>query len=95
MGFDVNFNNKPVIQGAQSAHDGGAGNLGYFERGGENGEHDKHSKDTSIFDGEETDSFKKSTDEEEDFEPFSIANFIAKIILALKDLVKKIFKTNS
>jgi len=94
MGFDVNFNNKPVIQGAQSAHDGGAGNLGYFERGGENGEHDEHSKNTSIFDGEEADSFKKSTEVEEEFESFSIANFIAKIILAIKDLLKKIFKLN-
>jgi len=95
MGFDVNFNNKPVIQGAQSAQDGGAGNLGYFERGGEKDEHNELSKNTSIFDGDSADSFKKSSDEEEDSEPFSIANLIARIILAIKDLLRKIFKLNS
>lgn len=92
MGFDVNFNNKPVIQGAQSTHDGGAGNLGYFERDGEKGEHEDHSKNNSIFGKDETDSFKKSTDIDDESEPFSIANFIARIILAIKDLFAKIFK---
>lgn len=93
MGFDVNFNNKPVIQGAKATQDGGAGNLGYFERGGEHKDHENFAKDSSIFEGEEIDSFKKST-EEEDEEPFSMANFIAKIILAVKDFLRKVFKLN-
>lgn len=86
MGFDVNFNQKPIIQGAQSAHDGGAGNLGYFEQG----ENEERKKNGSIFSGEETDCFKKSGDKDISEEEFSIAKFIAKIILVIKDWFRKI-----
>lgn len=88
MGFDVNFNNKPIIQGAQSSQDGGAGNLGYFEQG-EKEENAK--KNSSIFSqSQETDTFKKSDDVDSE-NSFSFAKFIAEIILAIKDLFKKIF----
>ena len=87
MGFDVNFNNKPVIQSAQSSQDGGAGNLGYFERG----EKDGKAKDKSIFGEEDTDSFKKISEINEETEDFSLSKLIAQIILAIKDWFKKIF----
>ena len=88
MSFDVNFNQKPIIQGAQSAQDGGAGNLGYFEQGASG---EGHQKNKSIFD-EEVDTFKKSDQEPDSSEDFSIAKFIAKLILAVKDWFKKLFK---
>lgn len=87
MGFDVNFNNKPVIQSAQSAQDGGAGNLGYFERE----EKEKNdSKNKSIFSEQESDSFKKSGDIDIETD-FSISKIIAQFILTIKDWLKKIF----
>lgn len=87
MGFDVNFSNKPIIKEAQSMqNDGGAGNLGYFEQG----EKEKKAKDKSIF-SEETDSFKKSGEPEEVSDDFSISNWIAKVILAVKDWFRKTF----
>lgn len=90
MGFDVNFNNKPIIQEAKSMqNDGGAGNLGYFERE----EKEKNGKkNSSIFSEQEADSFKKSTDGSEDLESFSISKFIAQIILSVKDWFKNLFK---
>lgn len=87
MGFDVNFNNKPIIKGAKETHDGGAGNLGYFEQ-----EKKKQAdKNKSIFAGsEEIDTFGNPKEEEE--ESFSISKFIAQIILTVKDWLKKLFK---
>lgn len=87
MGFDVNFNPKPIIKETQAMHDGGAGNLGYFEQ-----EKKKQSdKNKSIFAGsEEIDTFGNPKEEEE--ESFSISKFIAQIILAVKDWFKKLFK---
>jgi len=91
MGFDVNFNNKPVIREAQSMqNDGGGGNLGYFEQGHEK---DKN-KDVSVFPdghGEIADSFQhegEAFDTDED--DFSFAKLIAQIILAIKDFFRKI-----
>lgn len=92
MGFDVNFsNNKPVIQSAQGSQDGGAGNLGYFER--EQGEKEDSKKGESIFWEEDIDTFQKTGDNLEDVESdFSISKFIAQIILTIKDFVKKLLK---
>ena len=88
MGFDVNFNNKPMIQSAQSSQDGGAGNLGYFEQGEKEGKDKK--RDKSIF-KDETDSFKKSSLEDESIEEFSISRFLAQVILTIKAWAKKLF----
>lgn len=90
MGFDVNFNNKPIIQSAQSSQDGGAGNLGYFEHGEKEEKHKKEDN-SSIFSAQESDSFKKSGVDESD-ETFSFSKFIAEIIIAIKDWFKKLFK---
>lgn len=89
MGFDVNFNNKPIIQEAKSMqNDGGAGNLGYFERE----EKDKENKkSSSIFAEPEADSFKKSSDSGDELESFSVSKFIAQIIMAVKDWFRKLF----
>jgi len=88
MGFDVNFNNKPMIQSAQSSQDGGAGNLGYFEQGEKENKDKK--RDKSIF-KDETDSFKKSSVGEGEEEDFSISRFIAQIILTVQAWFKKLF----
>lgn len=85
MGFDVNFNNKPVIAETQQTHDGGAGNLGYFEQDAQK----ENAKNKSIF-SEEHDSFEKGGKQNED-EGFSIAKLIAEIILAVKTWIKKLF----
>lgn len=88
MGFEVNFN-KPIIQESQSAQDGGAGNLGYFES---EEEKKKKEKDKSIFsEAKEKDSFEKHGSNEGDSENFSISRLIAQIILAIKDWFKKTF----
>lgn len=87
MGFDVNFNNKPIIQGAQASQDGGAGNLGYFEQGEK--EKKEKSLGKSIF-KEESDSFKKSDGEDDFQDDFSISKWIAQVILAIKDWFKKL-----
>lgn len=92
MGFDVNFNNKPMIQSAQSSQDGGAGNLGYFEKEGKDGK-DK-SKEKSIFGEEAQDSFKKADLNSDPNLDFSISKMIAEIILAIKDWLKKTFGLN-
>lgn len=87
MGFEVNFNNKPMIQETQAMQDGGAGNLGYFE-----GEKKKKDKDKSIFaESKENDTFEKY-DEDGSNSDFSISRLIAQIILAIKDWFKKLFK---
>lgn len=89
MGFEVNFNNKPIIKEAQSMqNDGGAGNLGYFER--EEQEKEKQKKG-SIFSEQGSDSFKLSSDVEEQDSDFSLSKLIAQIILTIKDFFKKIF----
>lgn len=86
MGFDVNFN-KPVIQETQSLHDGGAGNLGYFEQEKKK----KEDKDKSIFtEAKEKDSFEKHGESIDD-ENFSISKLIAEIIFAIKEWFKKTF----
>lgn len=88
MGFDVNFNNKPIIQEAKSMqNDGGAGNLGYFEREEKEKEGKKNS---SIFAEQEADSFKKSSDADGDLENFSVSKFIAQVILTVKEWFKKL-----
>lgn len=90
MGFGVNFNNKPVIQSAQQAQDGGAGNLGYFEQ---NKEDEKGKKDgESIFSKQGSDAFVSSSDTDMNAEDFSISKIIAQIILAVKNFVRNIFK---
>ena len=90
MDFDVNFNNKPIIQEAKSMHnDGGAGNLGYFERG----EKEENSEKASIF-SDDADSFKKAGQNDVSSEGFSIARLIAQIILAIKEFFRKILKLN-
>lgn len=89
MSFGVNFNNKPIIQEAKSMqNDGGAGNLGYFER--EDGENE-NKKNSSIFDDKEQDSFSKGDELEDSDNNFNIAKFIAEMILAIKDWFRKIF----
>jgi hypothetical protein len=86
MGFDVNFNSKPIIKETQSMHDGGAGNLGYFEKEEEKNQKDK---DKSIFnEAKNKDTFEKQDDIDYEYE-FSISKFIAKIIFAIKDWLKK------
>ncbi len=90
MGFEVNFNNKPIIKEAQSMqNDGGAGNLGYFEQGEKEKEKQKNS---SIFSEQGSDTFNSSTDTKEEDNSFSVSKLIAEIILAIKDFLKKIFK---
>jgi hypothetical protein len=89
MGFEVNFNNKPIIKETQTAQDGGAGNLGYFERE----EKQKKDKEKSIFtEAEEIDSFKKHDEKTGNEEDFSISKLIAQIILAIKNWFKSFFK---
>lgn len=93
MGFDVNFNNKPIIKEAKQTHDGGAGNLGYFERE-EDGKKKKENEKSIFSDTEGSDTFNKHDGSEENSDDFSISRFIAQIILAVKDWVKKTFGTN-
>ena len=93
MSFGINFNNnQPVIKGAQAPHDGGAGNLGYFEGGRKKEEKDSQE---SVFDEKDKnveDSFVKEGEEKIDDDGFSVSKFIAEIILSIKDFVVKIFK---
>lgn len=95
MGFDVNFNNEPIIKQAQSAQDGGAGNLGYFQR--EQEEKKKKESEKSLFDGKEykEDTFVKgnsSINDDIESESFSLSKFIAQIILEIRYHLKKFFK---
>ena len=89
MGFNVNFNNKPIIKETQAMQDGGAGNLGYFE--GEN-EEEKNKKENndSIFNSQEGDYFEKDGDSE-DTNDFSISKIIAQIIFSVKEWFRKTF----
>jgi len=90
MGFDVNFNNnKPIIKGAQTTQDGGAGNLGYFKK---QKQQDEEENEKSLFKSkDEHDTFSKSDDivPEEDF---SLSKLIAQFIFDIKDWFKKVFK---
>lgn len=90
MGFEVNFNNKPIITESKGLTDGGAGNLGYFEQEKEKKEKEK---EKSIFaeSGSNEDSFSKSGDEELKTENFSISSLIAEIIFSIKDWLRKTF----
>lgn len=95
MGFGVNNfnNNQPIIKGAQASQDGGAGNLGYFER---EEKKRKEEEEQSVFapSSDEFDTFKKGDDDFGEEEDFSISKLIAEIILSIKDWFKKIFGTN-
>jgi len=86
MGFDVNFNNKPIIKEAQTTQDGGAGNLGYFER---EEEKKKNEQGKSIF-SDESDSFQKHNEQIEETDDFSISKLIAQIIFSIKEWFKKL-----
>ena len=91
MGFDVNPpSSKPIIREAASMqNDGGAGNLGYFER--EEKEKKEHSE--SIFLKEkEVDTFQRESDVDEEPEDFSVSGSIAKIIFNIKEWFKKLIK---
>lgn len=90
MSFNVNPpNNKPVIREAASMqNDGGAGNLGYFERG-ENKEK-KHKEDSIFSSGQEVDTFQKASDSAEKSDDFSISGFVASLIFAIKEWFKKL-----
>lgn len=92
MGFDVNFNNKPIIKEAKQTQDGGAGNLGYFERE-EDGKKKKENEKSIFAESEGSDTFNKHDGPDGDIDDFSISRFIAQIILAIKDWTKKIFGT--
>lgn len=85
MGFNINPpNKKPMIRESASLQDGGAGNLGYFERE-EQEENKKQESSASIFESDKTDTFQKEGEENLDIDSdFSFSRFIAKIILALK-----------
>lgn len=90
MGFEINRSvNKPVIKESQQTHDGGAGNTGYFEQ-----ERKQHEHEKSIFeDPKKIDSFEKEGSPSENTDDFSISKFIAEIILAIKDWIKKVFNS--
>ncbi len=95
MGFGVNNfnNNQPIIKGAQSAQDGGAGNLGYFER-----EEKKRKEDEEMIifssSSDDVDTFNKNDDAFQEEEDFSIAKLIAEMIFNIKEWFKKIFGAN-
>ncbi|HIS35752.1 TPA: hypothetical protein IAC10_03875 [Candidatus Scatousia excrementigallinarum] len=92
-GFDVNvLSTKPIIrEAANMQNDGGGGNLGYMQQGeGREEEKKKQAFDESIFKKKnEFDSFVFEKDLEgfED-DGFSVAKFIAKVILSVKDFFK-------
>lgn len=88
MGFEINrATNKPVIKESQQTHDGGAGNTGYFEQ-----ERHKHEHEKSIFeDPKKVDSFEKEGAHNDESDDFSISKWIAEIILAVKEWLKKTF----
>lgn len=90
MGFEVTPPSKPIIREAASMqNDGGAGNLGYFER--EENKEKKQQLNESIFDaGNEKDTFKKESDIDIPEEEFSISKFIAQIIFSIKEWFKKL-----
>ena len=92
MGFDINPpSNKPIIREAASMqNDGGAGNLGYFENEGK--KEKKHAPESIFSTEQESDTFVKGSEEMESNDGFSISNFIAKIIFAVKEWFKKIKK---
>lgn|SRR5574344_1265009 len=95
MSFDINPpSSKPVITGTANTQDGGAGNLGYFERE-EKDEKSKKQEDTgSIFSSEKTDSFSHESDLKEENDDFSISKFIAQIILKIKSFLLSIFSSD-
>lgn len=86
--FGVNFPKKPVIKESQSTHDGGAGNLGYFER-----EENKKRKerDSSIFSEVGEDTFGDGHKDPKYPDDFSISKLIAEIIFTVKNWLKKTF----
>lgn len=92
MSFDVNvLSTKPVIKAAASMqNDGGAGNLGYMAQGEKEEKKEKKYLDESIFmKKDEEDIFTFGNEPEMPEEPFSIAKFIAEIILSIKHLLSK------
>lgn len=92
MGFGVNnFNNKPIIKEAQGSQDGGAGNLGYFEREEKRKkEEDEQSVFSNSSDELDIDSFKKHGEEIESPDDFSISKIIAEMIFSVKEWFKNL-----
>ena len=91
MSFDVNvLSTKPVIKAAASMqNDGGGGNLGYMQQGGREEKQEKKYLDESIFNSKpEVDMFGFDKEPQMPEEKFSLAKFIAEIILKLKNLFK-------
>ena len=89
MGFEVNFNAKPIITESKGLTDGGAGNLGYFEQEKEKKEKEK---DKSVFaEAAEKDSFSKSDSINDKLDDFSISTLIAEIIFSIKEWLRKTF----
>lgn len=86
MGFNVNFNQKPIIKESQATQDGGAGNLGYFER---QEEEKKKEKEESIFSKTQGEDVFGNPKEEPE-ETFSISKFIAEVIFAVKEWFRKL-----
>ncbi|MDR1168991.1 MAG: hypothetical protein LBK53_08930 [Heliobacteriaceae bacterium] len=91
--MSLNFTNniassKPVIrEAANMQNDGGGGNLGYMMQGRREDEERKHNLDKSIF-AQEKDVFgARELDMPE--EGFSLAKFVAQVILAVKSLFVK------
>ncbi len=92
MSFEINSpNNQPIIRESANVKDGGAGNLGYFER--EDSENKKKKQEeTSIFESKEkVDSFQKESDVSEiDDETFSFSKIIAEAIFTVKEWFKSL-----
>ena len=87
MSFDVNsVNSKPVIrEAANMQNDGGAGNLGYFER--EERKKKQEEQSESIFGKDEKgDTFGHEDDIEEEIETFSFSKLVAQVIFFFKNL---------
>jgi len=92
MSFDVNvLSTKPVIKAAASMqNDGGGGNLGYMAQGRKEENNERKYLDESIFlKKDEGDVFGFDKEPEMPEESFSISKLIAKIILAIKKVIKK------
>ncbi len=85
MNFTQNISSsKPVIrEAANMGNDGGGGNLGYMMQGENQKRGSK--QDLSIFTIEK-DTFGKKQQLAEVKEPFSVAKFIAQVILYIKKL---------
>ena len=91
MSFDVNvLSSKPIIKAASSMqNDGGGGNLGYMSQGRNQEEKERKYLDESIFlKQNEGDIFGFDKEPEMPDENFSLAKFVANIIVSVKKLLK-------